>query len=66
MQQQQLRQAAGALLERRHVGRLQRQRLVDARQQEDAVGLTQALMRPGAVGRIAAIEDDVVRQFRNC
>ena len=41
----------------------QRQRLVGARQQENAVGLAQALMRPGAVGRIAAIEHHVMRRF---
>ena len=65
MQQQQFRQAAGALLERGQIERALRQGLVGARQQENTVGLAQALMRPGAVGRVAAIEHHVMRRFES-
>ena len=63
MQQQQSRQAAGALFKGRQVQRALRQRLIGARQQENPVGLAQALMRPGAVGQIAAIEHHVMGGF---
>ena len=64
MQQQQLRQAAGALLKGRQIQRPLRQGPLRAREQEDAIGLAQALMRPGAVGRVAAIEHDIMRRFK--
>ena len=63
MQQQQLRQAEARSLKAGRSERAQRQGLIGARQKEDAVGLAQALMRPGAVRRIAAIEHHVMRRF---
>ena len=54
---------ACALLECGNIERPSRQRPIRAGEQEDLVGLPHAEMRPGAVGRVAAIEHDIVRGF---
>ena len=63
MHQQQFRRRGHLALEKTPLEGMQRQALVGARDQQNAVGLAQAELRPGAVGLIALIEDDVVFGF---
>jgi hypothetical protein len=63
MQQEEFGQAGRARLERRHLERAQRQRSIGARQQKHTVGLAQALLRPWAVRRVAAVKHNVVIGF---
>ncbi len=60
MHKQQLRRRAHLAAERMALKRMERQRLIGARDQEHAIGLAQAEARPVAVRPIALIEDDVV------
>jgi hypothetical protein len=64
MKQKKLGQAACPLLEGRHIEGTQGQGLIGARQQQNAIGLAQAKIRPGAVRLVAAIEHHIVRTLK--
>ncbi len=63
MEQQELGRGRHLAFEKAPLERMQRNTLVGACDQHDAIGLTQAEIRPGAVGLIALIEDHVMFGF---